>query len=53
MSVICGRAENICSFRLFNRRDNAQETLGLVLRAKAHDPFDPGAIVPAAVEDYR
>src|SRR4029079_18890451 len=26
--------------------------LGLIFRTEAHDPFDPGAIVPTAVEDH-
>src|SRR5580692_3505681 len=39
-------------YGLFDRGDLTQETLGLILRAKAHDAFDPGAIVPTAVEDH-
>src|SRR5262249_19883997 len=34
----------------FELRYRAQELLALLLRAKPHDPFDAGAIVPAAVE---
>src|SRR5258705_1582190 len=39
-------------YGLFDVRDHSQETLGLILRAKAHTPFDPGAIVPTAVENH-
>src|SRR5262245_22687803 len=34
----------------FELRHGAQKLLALLVRAKVHDPFDAGAIVPAAVE---
>ena len=37
---------------LFHRRNNVQETFGLILRAKTHYPFDASAIVPTAIENH-
>jgi hypothetical protein len=37
---------------LLDTWDQLQESGHLVLGAEAHDPFDTGAVVPAAVEDH-
>ncbi|MNH22050.1 hypothetical protein D3C79_818900 [compost metagenome] len=37
---------------LFEQRGHRQEFFRLVVGAEAHYPLDPGAVVPAAVEDH-
>ena len=37
---------------LFEHGHTGQKLVHLLVRAEAHDPLDPGAVVPAAVEDH-